>query len=240
MVDRRGISRVNGIDVLGRDHAPYALLLVADLAPAPPAPARVWTDRLPVATVWRLSVAGIVLSLSALVLVAAPSDARPAQDPASVSTTAPTPTLEPVAVPDPTAAPETPAPAVGADGRPANNAAQVSAENRRIWLVVGGLVFVAIALLLLTIRYWRQTKPVAVTRSSLEEPDAAELETSDEDAGGRHSRRAVAGADHSSADDTWEPRGTGEHDRIEKPTGASLARPSADQRQAAYEAQRNG
>lgn len=35
-----------------------------------------------------------------------------------------------------------------------------AAEDRKIWAVVGGLVAVAVALTLLTVRYWRQTRPI--------------------------------------------------------------------------------
>lgn len=34
-----------------------------------------------------------------------------------------------------------------------------ASEDRKIWAVVGGLVFVALALTVLTFRYWRQTRP---------------------------------------------------------------------------------
>lgn len=121
---------------------------------------------------------------------------------------------------------------------PLNNAAEVAAENRRIWLVVGGLVLVAIALMLVTIRYWRQTRPVAVTADLEDHPVEAEDESDRGRREGRRSRRSVAGADHATADSTWEPRGTGEHDRIDPAPAIHRARITADQRRAAYEAAR--
>lgn len=125
---------------------------------------------------------------------------------------------------------------------PLNNAEEVAAENRRIWLVVGGLVVVAIALMLVTIRYWRQTRPVAVTAEPEDRPVEAEAEVEAEsDRGrreGRRSRRSVAGADHATADSAWEPRGTGEHDRIDPAPAVRRARISSEQRRAAYEAAR--
>lgn len=123
---------------------------------------------------------------------------------------------------------------------PLNNADEVAEENRRIWLVVGGLVIVAIGLLLVTIRYWRQTKPVAAQVEP--EPPAEMIDddpTSERDrTPGRRSRRSVAGADHATADSGWKPRGTGEHERIEPVVANQRARINTDQRRAAYEAAR--
>ena len=44
-------------------------------------------------------------------------------------------------------------------------------ESRKVLAVIAGLVFVALALMLLTFRYWKATKPVAETEA--EEPLAA-------------------------------------------------------------------
>lgn len=109
----------------------------------------------------------------------------------------------------------------------------VDAENRRIWLVVGGLVAVALALAALTIRYWFHTRPVLVA-----EPLANASSGGRRERGGRRSRRAVAGADHAAADESWEPRGTGEFERVVVAPVARQTRPTADQRRAAYEAAR--
>jgi hypothetical protein len=205
-------------------------------------------------------------------------------------------------------------------------------EDRKILVVVLGLVFVAVALTVLTIRYWRQTRPsravvttapprhaadparaklpddsraLATLRASegkgAPAPDptpgadpviaaaaaavtAAGGGSSDRTASGetssdetssapaatpepasapdaepdaapapatvaaaragsgspeppegtdRRSRRAVAGADHRAADADWEPRGTGEHERVEVTTTARGRRPSRDARRAA-------
>lgn len=152
-----------------------------------------------------------------------PAAARPRQDP--TTTVAPT----------------------EADGAAeAAGSQRVADENRKIWLVVVGLVVVAVALSLLTFRYWRQTRPRApvdpadaddevLVTSDDAEPSAAgdaadEVPTS---AAGRRSRRAVAGADHAAVDEGWEPRGTGEHDRVEVAPADRLPRPSRDQRAAA-------
>ena len=93
--------------------------------------------------------------------------------------------------------------------RAAAEATRVADENRKIWMVVGGLVAVAIGLTVLTVRYWNQTRPVPV---------------------------ALAGADHVAADEQWEPRGTGENDRIEAAIAGRPVRPDRAQREAAYRA----
>ncbi len=177
--------------------------------------------------------------------------ASPAQDPSTV-TTAVDPSAEPVPS-------TTEAPTGGAGSR------RVADENRRIWVVVAGLVAVAVALAWLTIRYWRHTRPVrqpvqpSVGAATTETP-APTLELSpapgrelastptltrgrDNDrpvgngeGSGRHSRRAVAGADHVTVDDAWEPRGTGEYERIVVPAADRSPRPNRSQRAAAYEA----
>lgn len=51
----------------------------------------------------------------------------------------------------------TPLTSSGADGTGSS-----ASEDRKVWAVVGGLVAVALALSLLTIRYWRQTRPMPV------------------------------------------------------------------------------
>lgn len=262
------------IDVLTPDRATYALTFVADL---PPAPGRASSPRGAGRRRASRSKASVVALLAILVALlggqfstSGPVSAAPVQDPGVATSVGPTPTAEPNTDADPQPATD---PTTDEDDRPTDNSEQVEKENRRIWLVVAGLVLVAVALLVLTIRYWRQTKPVGAlaspteeaTEASAAEPaDETSEETSEESAatasevgseeasssrdqptllsdrsGGRRSRRAVAGADHSSADDAWEPRGTGEHDRIEKPRGPSLARPTAEQRQAAYRARRD-
>jgi len=177
--------------------------------------------------------------------------AGPAQDP-STETTVVDPSAEPV--PSTTDAPRT-----GAGSR------RVADENRKIWVVVAGLVAVAVALAWLTIRYWRHTRPVrqpvhstdgaATTETlaptlELSPAPGRELEPTptstngrgdDQPAGngdgsGRHSRRAVAGADHVTVDEAWEPRGTGEYERIVVPAADRSPRPNRSQRAAAYEA----
>lgn len=118
-------------------------------------------------------------------------------------------------------------------------------ESRRVMAIIGALVAVALALALLTVRYWRHTRPVAPetgTRmpSVLDELDddaifvgvpAADVVPDAGEDLGRRSRRSVAGADHASADTDWEPRGTGEHDVVEAPP--AIVRPGRTARRAA-------
>ena len=41
-----------------------------------------------------------------------------------------------------------------------------AAEDRKIWAVIGGLLLVALALTVLTVRYWRNTRPTGTKPSS--------------------------------------------------------------------------
>ena len=158
--------------------------------------------------------------------------------------------------------PVQPAPTEAAETVPAadletESDGSVDAENRRILLIVLGLVAVAIAITLLTIRYWRQTRPVPVADESVSAGRADSDRRSDPvpearapDGGAyselfepvavpaRRSRRAVAGADHAGADDLWVPRGTGEHDRVEVSEAPVISKPTTDQRAAALNAGR--
>lgn len=316
-------------DVLGLDPGRYHLAVVAAplLARFPVRPACSGEPaRNPMA---RAGLVRLLVMLALVVvgtLLAAPTSAvaRPAQDP-DTSTTAgfPVETTTTVVVtttaPAPTTASTTTAsePSTSSPSR-----TRVADENRKIWLVVAGLVAVAIALTLLTIRYWRHTRPVPQaigapalgdvppapalfggrTGESTASPDAVEDPEPASDAGtptavtaaatltgaaaavdrsdagddadldpgpateaipvvvigdvtaapvaasitddpldaevgeGRTSRRAVAGADHAGADDTWEPRGTGEHERVVIPAAVRRARPTPAQRAAAFDA----
>lgn len=246
----------------------------------------------------------VVVAVGALALAAllgtAPAAARPAQDPGATSvpidassTTSPaftTTTVAAVPAEEPVAPEADDAGTVGTSGR------RVADENRKIWGVVAGLVLVAIALSLLTIRYWRKTRPVppttglmlptdaalAVALASTPEPSTPEPSTREASGeasagdgpapepsgeqtpgvsivGGVHddpvydagndtapvpvvdapdaepasARRAVAGADHATADEAWEPRGTGEHERVVVPA-VRATRLSAEQRAALF------
>ena len=262
-----------------------------------------------------------LLALVVLVVMGAgsPASARTSQDPGT-STTAgfggdPSTTGVSVTTAAPattTASATTEAPA--SSGGPGSK--RVADENRKIWLVVGALVAVAIALTLLTVRYWRHTRPMPtpvgaptgdtppapairggrldhegsetgpVTGGAADEPvpasepvpadepartdepapaaqaagdEAPEVWAPNGDAIGvdtgpptealpvvvaaeedvaRTSRRSVAGADHSGADDGWEPRGTGEHERVVIAPAERRARPTAEQRAAAFDARK--
>lgn len=116
----------------------------------------------------------------------------------------------------------------------------LASENRRIRAIIGALVVVAVALLLLTVRYVRVTKPVAPVATvapvaPVAAPDAGAPvdEPAPTTRRGRRSRRAVAGADHAAADADWEPRGTGEHDVVEVPAATGAVRPGVDARRRA-------
>lgn len=183
----------------------------------------------------RLLVVALVTALVALGSLSAPASARPRQDPTTTT------------VADDAASTSAPATDLDAEAEQEESAGsrRVADENRRIWLVVAGLVVVALALSLLTFRYWRRTRPVPLGVDVEPEPEAepepatglAALEArSRRGETGRRSRRAVAGADHAAVGDDWEPRGTGEHERVEVSAAQRLPRPTRDQRAAAYAA----
>lgn len=218
------------------DHVrPYARTFVTDVL-SPPIVAR----RRP--PLWRLLVVcGALGFLSLAFSGVAPAGAAPVRAAMPTQDPAPTTTIDPSATLDSVA--KESAPSANSEPATGNDAKSVAEENRRIWLVVAGLVAVAIALSLITIRYWRQTKPFA-PGTVREEPaptvappmttqPAAEVKSP-----GRRSRRAVAGADHASADEEWEPRGTSEHHRVEVAAAGGRVRPSPEQRRAAF--QRSG
>ena len=170
-------------------------------------------------------VVGFILSVSGLGFVGySPATAEPAQDPAFTTTTVSAfPATTGAAVQTTALGPTTAVAGAGTKtGVTASDTKRVAEENRKIWLVVGGLVLVALGITLLTVRYWRYTRPVPLA-STPAQP-------------GRHSRRAVAGADHAAADEQWEPRGTGEHDRVEASPAGRPNRPDRGQREAAYQA----
>jgi hypothetical protein len=202
-------------------------------------------------------VVAFVASFSVAVLLgAAPVAARPAQDPGattfpvegSTTTIAAVPAAGSEAEPVEPVAEPTEAVGTGSD--------KVADENRKIWAVVAALVLVAVALSLLTIRYWRKTRPVspdaeAEPEADVEDPPARELPGDPVDADAADdtapvpvvdaplavpasARRAVAGADHASADDAWEPRGTGEHERVVVAATARANRLSPEQRAALF------
>lgn len=201
----------------------------------------------------------LALSLSGAVVVAGPVAASPAL-PSAPERAAQVPTDDTTGDQIPveeTPAEETPAddtvaedPGVdAADDDPESDSGAVDAENRRILLIIIGLVAVAIAIALLTIRYWRQTKPVLPQTDDVDDGSPADDPEAGDDPyadlfepvaeSSRRSRRAVAGADHPEADEQWVPRGTGEHDRIEVAEASTISKPSGDQRAAAFRA-KNG
>ena len=129
-------------------------------------------------------------------------------------------------------------------------------ENRKVAAVIGGLVFVALALLLLTIRYIRVTKPVATSAEeglpmlppTLELNDESVFVVASTDAS-KPPEPIVATVSEVDAEPVLEPTTsetpivgppgadhdaadqdweprTGEHERVEIATGTTLARPS--------------
>ena len=127
-------------------------------------------------------------------------------------------------------------------------------ESRKVAAVIGGLLLVALALLVLTIRYIRVTKPAPVDPAeaglpmlppTLELNDESIFVVAPEDLAqpavpispvaelpepvieaptAVAAAAASGGTDHDAADDDWQPR-TGEHERVEISTGTTLARP---------------
>lgn len=209
-------------------------------APVPTAPTIGSKTGVRFAPLWAAAVLALLVAVTLVGALAVEGSAAPAQDPGPAEE--PEPFEEPESTDVPAVA-EEPAPAddgpesggvtAGEPGPDGGDRSAVDAENRRIWLVVGGLLAVAVALTLLTVRYWSQTRPVAVT-----EPVADTEADGRRERRGRRSRRAVAGADHAAADESWEPRGTGEFDRVVVTPVAARARLSADQRRSAFEAHR--
>lgn len=170
-----------------------------------------------------------LVGLFAVATVAAPAAAAPAQDP--TVTTAPETGLDPEPGGDePPAVTDDPAADPTAEDDESAGGSTVAEENRRIWLVVAGLVVVALALTLLTVRYWRHTRPA---QSVDPEPIPASTWRSRR---GRGSRLAVAGADHAAADASWEPRATGEQALVAGPPTRRQSRPTPSQRASAYRA----
>lgn len=112
--------------------------------------------------------AAALLILAVALGSAGPAAARPTQDGLDTSTTTVT---DASAVT--TTIPSTTTTGGGeisvAEGGPGS--AEVAAENRKIWAVVAALVAVAIALTLLTIRYWRQTRPARPASSQDDRPE---------------------------------------------------------------------
>ncbi|CAN5782008.1 hypothetical protein BH23ACT2_BH23ACT2_17750 [soil metagenome] len=213
---RSGAAEVAGAgDVIARSGDRYHRAFVTSLPPAP--------DPVTPARWHRRALIVVLVVVFALVTAPGPATGTPQQDP--TATTAPETGLDPV--PDVDEAPGVTDDPTSEEGDGAGGST-VAAENRRIWLVVGGLVAVALALSLLTFRYWRHTRPVPVDSRSPQSPRRSGW--------GDHSRRAVAGADHAAADESWEPRGTGEHDRVVAPPRQRQSRPTRSQRAGAYRA----
>lgn len=206
------------------------------------------------------------LGLGAALVPAASAAAGPAQDPGATfgGTEAVTSTTAPVATSTTAAEAETNQTLVESEEAPDQ---PVFTENRKVAAVIGGLVLVALALLLLTVRYIRVTKPSSsddvdpgiptlpididihddsVFVDDLGEPAAARTATtsavpasgaapSDDEIAAAPATLSVdapTAADHDAADEDWEPR-TGEHERVEIPSGATLARPGVAARRKA-------
>ena len=117
-------------------------------------------------------------------------------------------------------------------------------ESRKVLAAIGGLLICALALTLLTIRYARATRPVPKVAPGDPQPlrsgtpvtgTAAALAAAEAAPAAVAAEPTPAPAgppDHPRADADYEPQGTGEHARIEVPTGA-VNRPGRAARTAA-------
>jgi len=114
-------------------------------------------------------------------------------------------------------------------------------ESRKVLATIGGLLICALSLTLLTIRYYRATKPLPVADPSDPVPlrpgapvtgTAAALAAA-EAVPASTAPASTVGADHARADSDYEPQGTGEHARVELPAPASASRPGRAARSAA-------
>ncbi len=287
---RRAVS----VDVSGPDRARYAWPSVPPLPVPPTSPTARPSGRAGTAR-RALTGAGLTLAVAlGVVFAPAAAGARPAQD--SVETTVPGTDTTDLGVTDTTASTTTEvsettvagesAPTVQVDpGGPGSD--EVAAENRRIWAVVAALVAVALALTLLTVRYWRHTKPgpraqsaagdqpdltsdgavvaagaaaapagaaTAGTSADVESPAAVDVEEMSfapptlevpvvvgAAAAGADAEQAAAAAkaDHD-PDEAWQPRATGEQERLVLADYEHHVRPTADQRRAAFASSRQG
>lgn len=165
-------ARTGGGGVNRQGGGRYDLVPVAAVHPRPTS-AR--TGPLAASAPTRL-VAALFVVLALALVGAAPASARSAQDPGvtttfpvevSSSTTTPVTTVVPTTAAVVTTDVEDPEASTGA------GSTRVADENRKIWAVVAGLVLVAVALSLLTIRYWRKTRPVPPTTGLMMPTDAA-------------------------------------------------------------------
>lgn len=209
--------------------------------------------------------------IATAVLVGGPSAARTSQDPSLTASTTgvaveSTTTVTSAATTS-EASDDTTTVTSGQTDQRTPDTSQIDEENRKFAFVVAGLVAVAVALALLTIRYWRVTKPSPIAVGGDEGDDGDEgdnvsrvvprpsktttVELDDDELfvdvaaaeaaavsaqPARPSRRAVAGADHADVDANWEPRATGEQERVSGQVRRVTNRPSASDRARAFEA----
>lgn len=194
----------------------------------------------------------LALGFVAAVAPASVTAAAPRQDPGATfgtgdaSTTVAPPTTAPTAsTTDPETADQTLVESADQPDKP------IFTESRKVAAVIAGLVFVALAILLLTVRYIRVTKPVPAGDIAdlpfladdvdVDDDDVFVAELSPKDVpvkpvvSDRVPAVAMAGTpgtDHAGADSDWEPR-TDEHQRVEIPSGTTLARPGVAARRKA-------
>lgn len=221
--------------------------------------------------------AGLVVAGALTVLGGWPSVAS-AQDPVPSTTIAPTDPLTstdvsggttPTTPTTPTTSgtpgstgldPEVTVPDTAEPAQTTPDTTEIDDENRKFAIVIAGLVAVAVALALLTFRYWRVTKPVPIG----DDPDGFDDLDDDDDDGfgdevgdgrdggagredrgpgideldddelfvssGPRSRRAIAGADHADVGAGWEPMATGEQERVSGQVRRATSRPSPSDR----------
>ncbi|MCB0977849.1 MAG: hypothetical protein KDB02_10365 [Acidimicrobiales bacterium] len=189
--------------------------------------------------------------LSFVGLAAGSASVAGAQDP-TASTMAPIVSTAPPASGSATSAPSvsgldpdtTPVTSVSESEQTAPNTDEIDEENRKFTIVVAGLIGVAFGLALLTLRYWKVTKPRPLVAPTVEdenpETGAGDAEADGElfvstgevtnGGSGRPSRRAIAGADHADVDAGWEPMATGEQERVSGQVPRATVRPDRDAR----------
>lgn len=182
----------------------------------------------------------LTMALGAAILGAWPPVAASAQAPEVPPTTVGPATTPPAGI-DPVTEPATEATAAPVAEPAEPDSRPLFTESRKILAIIGGLVLVALALALLTVRYWRITRPVpaSVDASADGGPspvDPAAFDPADAPlfvgeldpplAPITTEVPSVAAADHR-PDATWEPRGTGEHAAIQVAAEAAATRSSS-------------
>lgn len=211
----------------------------------------------------RRSVGGLVtMALLVLVLVTAAgaqagwgSDARPARSAAPATTAVTTPrtpgTTKDLLDSSRPAVAEAPTPT--STQPTTSSASRVNDDNRRVWLVIVGLITVAVLLALLTLWFWQRTRPAHVAAANgpddlAEPPDrdravsgvarapgrrrTAAVVGPGPAAGERSTRGSFKGLDHEDVGEDWAPRNDRSGGLAELNGHRRPSRPGVTQRQA--------